>query len=41
MLLVNPPFGLDAELGPVAGALHAVLADDGAALPEARWLVGE
>jgi 23S rRNA (adenine2030-N6)-methyltransferase len=41
MLLVNPPFGLDAELGPVAGALHAVLAGEGAALPEARWLVGE
>jgi 23S rRNA (adenine2030-N6)-methyltransferase len=41
MLVVNPPFGLDAVLGPVLGCLHAVLAGEGAALPVARWLVPE
>jgi 23S rRNA (adenine2030-N6)-methyltransferase len=41
MLVVNPPFGLDATLGPVLGCLHAVLAGEGAALPVAQWLVGE
>lgn len=41
MLVINPPFGLDAGLRPVLDCLQAVLADAGAALPVVRWLVPE
>lgn len=41
MLLVNPPWQLDRDLGAALPALHAILAPDGAGRHRVVWVAGE